>query len=185
MWTRLWKTRREVVKSTKGTRVHTPFFLSHHSCLYFWLRPCRSPCVNGDPRASPQLQKSQTAKDRCKPRYESPIMALTDEELSRAGWMECRGFLRGTRPPASFVSTAGAKGAAVLCRLREEKKKTTSSWGWRKRARRQKLRLPRRSSWRRRLLNCWECSLNRNPDWSSPPSEVLHPFFCTKGEKND
>lgn len=50
-------------------------------------------------------------------------MALTDEELSRAGWMECRGFLRGTRPPASFVSTAGAKGAAVLCRLREEKKK--------------------------------------------------------------
>lgn len=124
MWTRLWKTRREVVKSTKGTRVHTPFFLSHHSCLYFWLRPCRSPCVNGDPRASPQLQKSQTAKDRCKPRYESPIMALTDEELSRAGWMECRGFLRGTRPPASFVSTAGAKGAAVLYRLREEKKKT-------------------------------------------------------------
>lgn len=100
MWTRLWKTRGEVVQSTKGTRVHTPFFLSHHSCLYFWLQPCRSSCVNGDPRASPQLQKSQTAKDRCKPRYESPIMALTDEELSQAGCMELRGLPR-------FHSSAG------------------------------------------------------------------------------
>lgn len=114
MWIRLWKTRGVVVKSTKGTLVHTPFFRSYHSCLFFWLRPCRSPYMNGDPRASPQLQKAKTGKDRCKPRYESPITVLTDKELTRAGWTELRGFLGCTRPPVSVVSTAGVKGAVGL-----------------------------------------------------------------------
>lgn len=102
MWTRLWKTRGEVVKGTKGTRVHTPFFLSHHSCLFFWRRPCQSSCVNGDPQASAQLQKSQTAKDRCKPRYESPHNGA-DRQGALTG-----GMAGAPRPPrfhasASFV----------------------------------------------------------------------------------
>lgn len=48
-------------------------------------------------------------------------MALTDGLLSQAGWRELPGSLSSTAPPASFVSTPGAKGAVVLRHLSRKK----------------------------------------------------------------
>lgn len=77
---------------------HVSLSLSHHSCLFFCLTLSRSSRMNGHPRASPQLVRmegcspnSWTAKDRCWPRYERLIMALTDkllaETLDGAPWL--------------------------------------------------------------------------------------------------
>lgn len=97
---RTWpcKTRGEVVKSTKGTWVHTPFFLSLITAAFS--SSCCSvdhPGWMGIPQASPQLVRvvgelgrgspnSWTAKDRCRPRNERLIRALTDKLLSDFGW---------------------------------------------------------------------------------------------------
>lgn len=119
-------------------------------------------------RASPQLRKSQTAKDRCRPRYESPIMALTDKLLSQAGWMELPGSLCPTPPTASSVSTPAAKGAVVLCHLREEK--ITSSWGWTWKTTFSLQVILRETSVKVLTVQVEAVT----SDWSSPPLEVLH-----------
>lgn len=96
-----------------------------------------------------------------------------DRQVALPGWTDGAPRLpRSHSSTSSFVSTPGAKGAVVLCHLREEK--ITSSWGrvW-KRACRPKLHFPCRSFWHRRLLKRWQCSLKWvTSDSSSPPLQL-------------
>lgn len=112
----------------------THFFLSlsHHSCLFFWLLPCRSSSMNGDPQASPLLlrteggmesgeggsPKSWTTKDRCRPRYERLIMVLTDKLLSETvDEAQCLPQSLPLHSSSGRLAQANCYGVVVPCHL--------------------------------------------------------------------